>query len=372
MLPNSMLTTTIPFIANSPTLQVLTVAQFLQLAQPAQSPLWISHIPQMGDLEKIMAQVQGWLCPDEYSLTLITDITGTPHSRSVSVGAWREQVKPDALPCQLYLPPPPDPTWTALQGLIAVVAQLRHPQGGCPWDLAQTPTSLMPYVIEEAYEVVDALRQGDPKLIADELGDLLLQVVLQAQIASETGQFSLQEVAEGIQAKLIRRHPHVFGALEVADVAEVHRNWEQIKAAERGESAELPPPLSQKLQRYARTMPPMLASLKISAKASGVGLDWPDIEGVWAKFAEELAEFRAALQTDDRDHQQAELGDLLFTVITLARWYELDPTAGLQGTLARFVQRLEQIEAQIDRPLESYSLEELEQFWQRAKATLGQ
>jgi XTP/dITP diphosphohydrolase len=361
------------FTPNSPTLQVLTVIQFLQLAQPFHSPLWITPIPQMGDLENITTQLQNWGFPDDHPLTLITDPTGSaPQSHPVNLGAWRELVKPDYFPCSLYLPALPDPTWAALQGLIGVVAQLRNPDGGCPWDLAQTPSSLMPYVIEEAYEVVDALRQGDPTLIADELGDLLLQVVLQAQIASETGQFSLKEVAEGIQAKLIRRHPHVFGALEVTDVEEVHRNWEQIKAAERGESVEVPPPLSQKLQRYARTMPPMLASLKISAKASGVGLDWPDIDGVWAKFAEELAEFKAALATPDRDDQQAELGDLLFTVITLARWYELDPTAGLQGTLARFVQRLEQIEAQIQRPLETYSLEELERFWQQAKVKLGQ
>jgi XTP/dITP diphosphohydrolase len=121
---------------------------------------------------------------------------------------------------------------SALQRLIAVVAQLRSPDGGCPWDLAQTPETLIPYVIEEAYEVVDAIRQGNPKAIADELGDLLLQVVLQAQIASESGQFDLKDVAEGITEKLIRRHPHVFGDVEVQSVEEVHQNWEQIKATE--------------------------------------------------------------------------------------------------------------------------------------------
>jgi XTP/dITP diphosphohydrolase len=124
----------------------------------------------------------------------------------------------------------------ALQQLIDVVAQLRSPDGGCPWDLAQTPQSLTPYVIEEAYEVVDAIRSGDKNAIAEELGDLLLQVVLQAQIASEQGQFTLTEVAQGITQKLIRRHPHVFGDVEVQGVEEVHQNWEQIKAAEKGET----------------------------------------------------------------------------------------------------------------------------------------
>jgi XTP/dITP diphosphohydrolase len=358
-----------PASPSSP-LRVTTLGQFLPLNRPENPPLitpvMVVDIQQPEQLQQLLSQLQTWEFSPDHALTLISGA----ESRHFTLG---QAIPPDiSFPCNLYCPAPVDSTWSALQGLISVVAQLRNPDGGCPWDLAQTPTSLMPYVIEEAYEVVDALRQGDPSLIADELGDLLLQVVLQAQIASETQQFSLKDVAAGIQAKLIRRHPHVFGSLQVADVDEVHRNWEQIKAAERGESAEAPPPLSQKLQRYARTMPPMLASLKISAKASTVGLDWPDIDGVWAKFAEELAEFKAALQTDDRDHQQAELGDLLFTVVTLARWYNLDPTAGLQGTLARFVQRLEQIEAQINRPLESYSLEELEQFWQWAKAKLGQ
>jgi XTP/dITP diphosphohydrolase len=327
-------------------------------------------IQQPEQLQQILPQLQTWGFAADTPLTLLSG--GEAENFTLGEGIGNTPSQEVSFPCNLYCPAPVDPTWLALQGLIAVVAQLRNPEGGCPWDLAQTPTSLMPYVIEEAYEVVDALRQGDPALIADELGDLLLQVILQAQIASETQQFSLKDVAAGIQTKLIRRHPHVFGAVQVANVEEVHRNWEQIKAAERGESPETPPPLSQKLKRYARTMPPLLASLKISAKASTVGLDWPDIAGVWAKFAEELAEFKAALQTDHRDHQQAELGDLLFTVITLARWYKLDPTAGLQGTLSRFVQRLEQIEAQIDRPLDSYSLEELEQFWQRAKVKLGQ
>jgi XTP/dITP diphosphohydrolase len=259
----------------------------------------------------------------------------------------------------------------ALQQLIDVVAQLRSPNGGCPWDLAQTPQTLIPYVIEEAYEVVDAIQSGDKDAIAEELGDLLLQVVLQAQIATEAGEFTLKEVAQGITQKLIRRHPHVFGDVEVQGVEDVRQNWEQIKAAEKGETAAETQLLSRKLDRYARTLPPLTAGMKISQKAAAAGFEWEDIEGVWAKFHEELAEFQASLEQEDKAHQQAELGDILFTLINLARWYDLDPTEALQGTNRRVIQRLGKMEAITGRPLSEYSIEELEQFWQQAKARLA-
>ncbi|MBW4577745.1 MAG: nucleoside triphosphate pyrophosphohydrolase [Aphanothece sp. CMT-3BRIN-NPC111] len=255
----------------------------------------------------------------------------------------------------------------ALQQLIEVVAQLRSPDGGCPWDLAQTPQTLTPYVIEEAYEVVDAIGSGNKDAIAEELGDLLLQVVLQAQIASEEGNFSLTEVAQGIIQKLIRRHPHVFGDVEVQSAEEVHQNWEQIKAAEKGETPQQTQLLSRKLSRYARTLPPLMAGMKISQKAAAAGFEWDNVEGVWAKFNEELAEFQEALQEEDKAHQQAELGDLLFTVINLARWYELDPSEALQGTNQRFIGRLQKMEANAERPFSDYTLDELEKLWQQAK-----
>ena len=266
----------------------------------------------------------------------------------------------------------PASTLEALQQLIDVVAQLRSPSGGCPWDLAQTPETLIPYVIEEAYEVVDAIRSGDKNAIAEELGDLLLQVVLQAQIAGEEAQFTLTEVAQGITQKLIRRHPHVFGDVEVQGVEEVHQNWEQIKAAEKGETAAEAGRLSRKLSRYMRTLPPLMAGMKISQKAAAAGFEWDDVEGVWAKFQEELAEFQQAIEQEDKAHQQAELGDLLFTLINIARWYDLDPTDALQGTNQRFIQRLSKMEAVADRPLSNYTLEELEHLWQQAKAQLAQ
>ncbi|WP_353672077.1 nucleoside triphosphate pyrophosphohydrolase [Synechocystis sp. LKSZ1] len=261
----------------------------------------------------------------------------------------------------------------ALQNLIEVVARLRDPEAGCPWDLAQTPESLIPYVIEEAYEVVHAIQSQDPDAIAEELGDLLLQVVLQAQVASDLGQFDLEQVAEGITAKLIRRHPHVFGEACLDSPEAVRANWEQIKAQEKGLEPGQEIPLSQKLGRYAKTLPPLMAGSKISHKAAAFGFEWETIEGVWAKFEEELAEFREALEGEDPAHQTAELGDLLFTLINLARWYGLDPSQALQGTNQRFIQRLQLMEQFSGaRPLSDYTLAELEALWQQAKAQLKQ
>jgi XTP/dITP diphosphohydrolase len=260
----------------------------------------------------------------------------------------------------------------ALQELIAVVAQLRSPQGGCPWDLAQTPQTLIPYVIEEAYEVADAIRSEQREAIAEELGDLLLQVVLHSQIASEYNQFDLTEVAQGITQKLIRRHPHVFGDVEVEGAEEVHQNWEQIKAVEKGETTEDAQLLSRKLSRYARTLPPLMAGMKISHKTASAGFEWENPEGVWDKFTEELAEFQQALQSEDQSQQQAELGDLLFTLINVARWYNLEPSEALQGTNQRFIQRLAKMEAAADHHLSEYGIEELESLWQQAKAQIAQ
>ncbi|TVQ09640.1 MAG: nucleoside triphosphate pyrophosphohydrolase [Leptolyngbya sp. DLM2.Bin27] len=258
----------------------------------------------------------------------------------------------------------------ALERLVDVIAQLRHPETGCPWDLAQTPTSLIPYVIEEAYEVVDAIQVGEKAAIAEELGDLLLQVVLQAQVASDAGDFDLATVATGIADKLIRRHPHIFGDATGATPEEVSQNWERIKAEEKGIPHE-PHKLSPKLAKYSRTLPPLMAASKISAKAAKAGFEWPDIDGVWGKFHEELDEFRTALAHEPKANQQAELGDLLFTLVNLARWYDLDPSEALQSTNRRFIQRFELVEGVAEKPLGEYEIEALEALWQRAKARLA-
>ncbi len=269
----------------------------------------------------------------------------------------------------------------ALQELIAVVAQLRNPDGGCPWDLAQTPQSLIPYIIEEAYETVDALERGEVPDITEELGDLLLQVVLQAQVAQDLGQFTLADVAQGISEKLIRRHPHVFGDGLATDPETVRTNWEAIKRQERTQKG-LPAvaSLSEKLGKYNQTNPPLAAAMKISQKAAGSGFEWPTVEAVWEKFEEELGELKDAIASGNdpqhKQHQQEELGDLLFTVVNLARWYGVDPEAALRGTNRRFVQRFELVEAAAkekgDRPIGDYSIEELEILWQAAKRKLAQ
>lgn len=265
-------------------------------------------------------------------------------------------------------------TLAALQRLIDVVAKLRSPEGGCPWDLQQTPETLIPYVLEEAYEVVDAIRQGDTEAIADELGDLLLQVVLQAQIFSESDQFDLKTVAEGISEKLIRRHPHVFGDVAVQTVDEVRQNWEQIKTTEEQAKSEAEQSLIPRFRRYARSLPPLTSAMKISHKAASVGFEWEDIQGVWDKFHEELGEFEQALREETKAQQQAELGDLLFTIVNLARWYDLDPVEALRGTNERFIQRFALLEDAIGagRSMSDYSLEEFERLWQQAKAKLKQ
>ncbi|PSB00783.1 nucleoside triphosphate pyrophosphohydrolase [Merismopedia glauca] len=258
-------------------------------------------------------------------------------------------------------------TLKSLAKLIEIVAKLRSPEGGCPWDLAQTPQSLIPYTIEEAYEVVEAIRSGNPEAIAEELGDLLLQVVLQAQIAQENGEFTLNDVVQGISEKLIRRHPHVFGNVEVSTAEEVRQNWEEIKAKEKGDSQLL----SSKLSDYPRKLPPLMAAMKISQKAAQAGFEWENIAGVWDKFEEELAELKEALETEERSHQQAELGDLLFTIVNLARWYDLDPTEAIASTNQRFISRLQKMESLAPKALEAYTIKELESWWQEAKSQLS-
>ncbi|MCG9885648.1 MAG: nucleoside triphosphate pyrophosphohydrolase [Cyanobacteria bacterium] len=258
----------------------------------------------------------------------------------------------------------------SLQRLIDVVARLRDRDRGCPWDLAQTPETLIPYILEEAYETVDAIRQGDPTAIAEELGDLLLQVVLQAQIASETGAFDLGAIANGITDKLIRRHPHVFSDGTATTPEAVSETWEAIKAAEKGHDPNDRHRLSRQCDRDARSLPPLMATAKLSKRAAAVGFEWETLDGVWEKFHEELDELRDAIATGDPDHQEAELGDLLFSLVQIARWQNLDPTAALHKTNRKFIARLALMESLGDRPLQDYTLAELDELWTRAKATI--
>ncbi len=259
----------------------------------------------------------------------------------------------------------------ALAELLAIVDRLRDPQGGCPWDLAQTHSSLIPYVLEEAHEVADAIRQGDDDHLAEELGDLLLQVVLHARIASETERFDLAAVASAITEKLVRRHPHVFDpeAERVDDPEAVRRSWEVIKAAERQQPATASP-LSDRLAQKVRGQPALAGAMTISRKAAAAGFEWDAIEGVWAKVQEEMDELREAVASGDRAHAQEELGDVLFTLVNVARWCGLDPEEGLAGTNRRFLDRFSRVEAALGGDLGGRRLAELEGHWQAAKAQI--
>ncbi len=266
-------------------------------------------------------------------------------------------------------------TLTELQRLMSVVAQLRNPDGGCPWDLAQTPQSLTPYIIEEAYETVDAIQSSKAEDIAEELGDLLLQVVLQAQVFQEQGAFDLGDIAKGIADKMVRRHPHVFDDEQSSDDAAktpeaLRISWEQIKSAEKAETED-PDKLSPKLRRYARSLPPLTGAMKISRKAAKAGFEWDSLAEVWVKVDEEIAELHHAIQSESIAAQESELGDVLFSLIQIARWQGLDPTAALQGTNRRFIQRFASVEAQATKPLHDYTPTELNAFWQKAKQQLA-
>ena len=279
-------------------------------------------------------------------------------------------------------------TIAALAELIAVVAQLRDPEGGCPWDLEQTHASLVPYVLEEAHEVADAIRHGDDRHLAEELGDLLLQVVLHAQIASEEQRFDLAAVASGITAKLVRRHPHVFAEGETRpdtpDAAAVKASWEAIKAQEQAERAEpgttgsdspaSTSPLSDRLAGKVRGQPALAGAMTISKKAAAAGFEWDDMAGVWEKVHEELDELKEAVAeaqaSGDRAHAQEELGDMLFTLVNVARWCGIDPETGLAGTNRRFLDRFSRVEAALGGDLQGRSIRELEGLWQQAKAEI--
>jgi XTP/dITP diphosphohydrolase len=266
----------------------------------------------------------------------------------------------------------------AMAELITVVARLRDPETGCPWDLEQTHASLVPYVLEEAHEVADAIRHGDDAHLAEELGDLLLQVVLHAQIASEGGRFDLAAIAGGISAKLIRRHPHVFGeqATERAnrgssgDPTAVQASWEAIKASEQAATPTSASPLSDRLAGKVRGQPALTGAMTISKKAAAAGFEWDAIAGVWAKVHEELDELKEAVTSGDQAHAQEELGDVLFTLVNVARWCGVDPEAGLAGTNRRFLDRFSRVEAALGGDLAGRSISELEEHWRTAKAQI--
>jgi len=251
--------------------------------------------------------------------------------------------------------------------VLAIMARLRDPESGCPWDVAQDFASIAPHTIEEAYEVADAIDRGDLDGLRDELGDLLLQVVYHARMAQEAGRFDFADVAAGLAEKLVRRHPHVFGDAAATTAAERERIWEREKAAERGRRGDDD---ASALAGVTRGLPALSRALKLQRRAAGIGFDWPDAAGPRARVDEELAELDAVAA--DPAGREAEIGDLLFSVVNLARHLDVDPETALRRASERFESRFRDVEnalAEAGERAGEVDIERLEHYWQRARRT---
>jgi len=263
--------------------------------------------------------------------------------------------------------------------LIEIMAALRTPESGCPWDLEQDFASIAPYTIEEAYEVAEAIERGDHADLADELGDLLLQVVFHARIAEEKRLFEFGDVVEAITKKLIRRHPHVFGDTRDLTPDQVKQLWSAIKAEEKAERAlrrgpDAPAEPAGLLSNIPYALPGLTRATKLQSKASSVGFDWNDARLVIEKIKEEIAECEEAIAAGNHSHIREEMGDLLFAVANLARHVDVDPEDSLRATNAKFERRFAYIERKLEqsgRALKQASLEEMDALWNEAKAHEG-
>jgi MazG family protein len=269
---------------------------------------------------------------------------------------------------------PPDPFPAAarkIDRLLAIMARLRDPVGGCPWDAKQSFATIAPYTIEEAYEVADAIEQNDMAALKDELGDLLLQVVFHARMAEEAGHFAFADVAATIGDKMVSRHPHVFAGHEAATADDVKLTWEAQKEAERTAKAGSDGRPLSALDGVTAALPALLRAEKLQKRAARVGFDWPEVEQVFDKLDEELAEIRAEIATDGgHDRLEDEVGDLLFVVANLARHLKIDPETALRRANAKFERRFRAMEARLAAAgdkAEAQSLEALEELWQAAK-----
>jgi ATP diphosphatase len=256
------------------------------------------------------------------------------------------------------------------QQLLEIMEQLRHPEQGCAWDLKQNFASLIPYLIEEAYEVADAIERNDIDDLRSELGDLLLQVVFHSQIAKEYGLFTFEEVSESISNKLIRRHPHVFADAVFHSDEERHRAWESAKEDEQRQKNQHKV-VESVLSGVAKNLPALIECEKIQNKAANHGFDWPTIEPVFDKVLEELDEIKHAWQSGDQAHIQEEVGDLLLVAVNLARHLNVNPEYALKQSTVKFSRRFNYIEQQVElsgRCLRDCELDELDAFWNEAKA----
>ena len=256
-----------------------------------------------------------------------------------------------------------------IERLLTIMADLRHPETGCPWDVEQTFASIQPYTIEEAYEVADAIERQDMDDLKAELGDLLLQVVFHARMAEEAQLFNFDDVTDSIIAKMIARHPHVFGQAHIPDAQAQTESWENLKAKERA-AGQLGV-----LGGVAATLPPVVRALKLQKRAARVGFDWPDAGPILDKLAEEVAELQTEITQGHFDRMEDEMGDILFVCVNLARKLGIDPDCALKRTNAKFERRFGHIEQRLHqqgRTPSDASLDEMEALWTEAKATESQ
>lgn len=249
-----------------------------------------------------------------------------------------------------------------LEELIEVVAKLRAPDG-CPWDREQTHNSLRPNMLEEAYEAVDAIDENNMPHLREELGDVLLQVLLHAQIASEHGDFDIEAVAKELKDKLIHRHPHVFGNASVKNSDEVLKNWDKLKAEEKTERKSA-------MDGLSKSQPALVLAQKISKRAIKVGFEWPNEQSLYECFYSEIEEFKQAQKEQNKEHMEEEYGDILFAAVNLARWNKIDAEQALLKANKKFEKRFRKMEELATKPLTDYSFEEYDALWKQAKKEL--
>lgn len=250
-----------------------------------------------------------------------------------------------------------------LKNLIDVVAKLRAPNG-CPWDREQTHKSLKPNMLEEAYETIDAIDSNDMDNLREELGDVLLQVVLHAQIASEEGAFNIEDVAKELKEKLIHRHPHVFGNEKVSSTSDVLKNWDKLKQEEKTYRKSV-------MDGISKAQSALMSAQKISKKAVKTGFEWPNEQALYDCIFSEYEEFKAAKQEGDKDHMEEEFGDILFATVNLARWNKIDAEQALIRANKKFMARFRKMEEIAEKPLNDYSFEEYDALWEKAKKLIG-
>ncbi|MBC8329116.1 MAG: nucleoside triphosphate pyrophosphohydrolase [Planctomycetes bacterium] len=259
--------------------------------------------------------------------------------------------------------PVPRDQLEAVERLIQIVDTLRSP-GGCPWDAKQTVESLTPHLLEECHELADAVARRDDPGTREELGDLLMGVLMVSRVAAEDRGYGLPEVAGGISDKLIRRHPHVYGEVVVADEGEVLSNWEAIKKLEKQDAGQDD---TSALSGVPSSLPALLRAYRVGQKAANTGFDWPDLLGPAEKVDEEWAELQDAIARDDRQEAEHEIGDLLFAIVNMARKLEIEPELALRGTIERFSSRFRHIERNLGKPFGEATLEEMDALWDQAK-----